>query len=41
MLGNAAPGALASKVLHYFKALVQTGEIPTTDRQPAARLDPR
>jgi uncharacterized membrane protein len=41
MLGNTAPAALASKSLHYFKALVQTGEIPTTERQPAARPDPR
>jgi hypothetical protein len=41
MLGNTAPAALASKSLHYFKALVQTGEIPTTERQPAARTDPR
>jgi len=41
MLGNTVPAALASKSLHYFKALVQTGEIPTTDRQPAARPDPR
>lgn len=41
MLNNTVPGALASKSLHYFKALVQTGEIPTTERQPAARPDPR
>lgn len=41
MLGNTVPAALASKSLHYFKALVQTGEIPTTERQPAARPDPR
>lgn len=41
MLGGALPAALAGKSLHYFKALVQTGEIPTTDRQPAARSDPR
>lgn len=41
MLGNTVPGALASKSLHYFKSLVQTGEIPTTARQPAARHDPR
>ncbi|MPR12714.1 SRPBCC family protein [Microvirga tunisiensis] len=41
MLGNTAPAALASKSLHFFKALVQTGEIPTTERQPAARTDPR
>jgi uncharacterized membrane protein len=41
MLGNSVPGALVSKSLHYFKSLVQTGEIPTTERQPAARPDPR
>jgi uncharacterized membrane protein len=41
MLGDTAPAALAGKSLHYFKALVQTGEIPTTERQPAARSDPR
>ncbi|GJE01443.1 SRPBCC family protein [Methylobacterium isbiliense] len=41
MLNNTVPAALASKSLHYFKALVQTGEIPTTERQPAARPDPR
>lgn len=41
MLNNTLPASLASKSLHYFKALVQTGEIPTTERQPAARSDPR
>lgn len=41
MLGDTLPASLASKSLHYFKALVQTGEIPTTERQPAARPDPR
>jgi uncharacterized membrane protein len=49
MLGDVAarffngvvPKELASKALHYFKSLVLTGEIPTTDRQPAARPDPR
>ena len=49
MLGDVAarffdgvvPKELASKALHYFKSLVLTGEIPTTDRQPAARRDPR
>jgi uncharacterized membrane protein len=35
------PRELTSKALHYFKSLVLTGEIPTTDRQPAARPDPR
>lgn len=49
MLGDVAahffkgvvPKELASKALHYFKSLVLTGEIPTTDRQPAARRDTR
>lgn len=49
MLGNAAtrffnglvPRELASKALRYFKSLVLTGEIPTTERQPAFRPDPR
>jgi uncharacterized membrane protein len=49
MLGDVAarffdgvvPKELASKALRHFKSLVVTGEIPTTDRQPAARPDPR
>jgi uncharacterized membrane protein len=49
MLGDVAtrffdgvvPKELASKALRYFKSLVLTGEIPTTDRQPAARHDTR
>jgi len=49
MLGDVAarffkevvPKELASKALHFFKSLVLTGEIPTTDRQPAARRDSR
>jgi len=49
MLGDVAarffngvvPKELASKALHNFKSLVLTGEIPTTDRQPAARRDTR
>ena len=49
MLGDVAsrffngvvPKELASKALHSFKSLVLTGEIPTTDRQPAARRDTR
>lgn len=39
--GGVVPKELASKALHYFKSLVLTGEIPTTDRQPAVRSDPR
>ncbi|MDF2601946.1 MAG: hypothetical protein K0Q54_4769 [Methylobacterium brachiatum] len=38
---SVVPKALASKALHAFKSLVLSGEIPTTDRQPAARRDPR
>lgn len=49
MLGDVAahvfdgvmPKELASKALRFFKSLVLTGEIPTTDHQPAARRDPR
>lgn len=44
VLGSAAasllsvvPDALAAKALRRFKALVETGEIPTTENQPAAR----
>jgi uncharacterized membrane protein len=32
-----APGLLVSKALRRFKSLIETGEIPTTERQPAAR----
>ena len=35
------PRLFADRALHYFKALAETGEIPTTDRQPAARADTR
>jgi uncharacterized membrane protein len=49
MLGDVAthvfngvvPKELASKALRFFKSLVLAGEIPTTDRQPAARRDSR
>lgn len=47
-LGDAAmkrfgvvPGTLASKALRRFKSLVETGEIPTTERNPSARADAR
>jgi uncharacterized membrane protein len=40
-LDGVVPKEMASKALRYFKSLVLTGEIPTTDRQPAARFDPR
>ena len=35
------PRLFAERALHYFRALAETGEIPTTDRQPAARADTR
>ena len=35
------PRLFAERTLHYFRALAETGEIPTTDRQPAARADTR
>jgi uncharacterized membrane protein len=35
------PDQLAGKSLKYFRSLAETGEIPTTDRQPAARSDTR
>lgn len=48
-LGDAAAGLLgdmslklaADGALRRFKSLVETGEIPTTERQPAARADTR
>ena len=48
-LGNAATKLLGATPLHLvvdgvlrrFKSLVETGEIPTTERQPAARADTR
>ena len=35
------PRPFAERTIHYFRALAETGEIPTTDRQPAARADTR
>ena len=35
------PATIADMALHRFKSLVETGEIPTTERQPAARADTR
>ena len=40
LLGG-APRLIASKALRRFKNLVETGEIPTTERQPAGRADTR
>jgi hypothetical protein len=31
------PDALASKALHRFKSLVETGEVPTLEANPSAR----
>jgi uncharacterized membrane protein len=46
ILGDAAvkllgfvPRMVAEKALRRFKSLVETGEIPTTEHQPAARAD--
>jgi uncharacterized membrane protein len=38
LLGS-APRMIAEKALRRFKSLVETGEIPTTQHQPAARAD--
>ena len=38
-LPDMATQALAGKVLRRLKALCETGEIPTTDRNPSARED--
>jgi uncharacterized membrane protein len=40
LLGD-TPALLLGKVLRRFKSLVETGEIPTTHDQPAARKDGR
>lgn len=34
---GAAPDLMAAKALHFFKCLMETGEIPTTEHQPTAR----
>jgi uncharacterized membrane protein len=39
--GGKVAATLAGKVLNRFKALAETGEIPTTDRNPAARASNR
>lgn len=39
--GDLLPGAVATRAIHSFKALAETGEIPTTEGQPAARADTR
>ncbi len=41
MLPELVPGALLDTSLHFLKSLAETGEIPTTERQPAARSDTR
>lgn len=40
LLGRKPLGLAADGVLRRFKSLVETGEIPTLERQPAARADP-
>ncbi|MBV8703648.1 MAG: SRPBCC family protein [Acetobacteraceae bacterium] len=41
LLGTTPLGLAADQALHRFKSLVETGEIPTTERQPAVRADTR
>lgn len=41
LLGDKPLGLAAETVLRRFKSLVESGEIPTTERQPAARADTR
>jgi uncharacterized membrane protein len=41
LLGRTPLDLAADGVLRRFKSLVETGEIPTTERQPAARADTR
>jgi len=41
LLGSTPLGLVADGALRRFKNLVETGEIPTTVRQPAARADTR
>ncbi|GBD50119.1 SRPBCC family protein [Methylopila sp. Yamaguchi] len=41
LLGTTPLDLAADRALRRFKSLVETGEIPTTERQPAARADTR
>jgi uncharacterized membrane protein len=41
LLGGLVPATTVDTLLHRFKSLVETGEIPTTEHQPAARADTR
>ncbi len=41
LLGGLVPATIADTALRRFKSLVETGEIPTTEGQPAARADTR
>ena len=41
LLGTTPLDLAADQALHRFKSLAETGEIPTTARQPAARADTR
>ena len=38
---KSVPRSFAERSLHYLKSLAETGEIPTTDHQPAFRADTR
>lgn len=41
LLGTTPLNLVADNALRRFKSLVETGEIPTTERQPAARATTR
>jgi hypothetical protein len=41
LLGNTPLNLVADRALRRFKSLAETAEIPTTDRQPAARQNER
>ncbi|MCQ8239561.1 SRPBCC family protein [Rhizosaccharibacter radicis] len=41
LMGGLVPAVIADTALRRFKSLAETGEIPTTERQPAARADTR
>lgn len=41
LLGPTTPKAFVMKTLHFLKSLALTGEVPTTEGQPAARGDER
>ena len=41
LFGGTPGKLLATKAVHRFKSLAETGEVPTLARQPAARNDGR